>query len=72
MVPRVRRFDPVAARGRRLVTLQEAGNFITKLPKAEHEAAAEWQATMEARSKVGALSWRAQQGELYEGSRSAP
>jgi hypothetical protein len=40
--------DPIPLpRGRRLVTLQEAGNFITKLPKAEHEAA-EWQAAMEA------------------------
>ena len=34
-------------RGRLLVTLQDAGNYITKLPKAEHEAA-EWQAAMEA------------------------
>jgi hypothetical protein len=34
-------------RGRQLVTLQDAGNYITRLPKAEHEAA-EWQAAMEA------------------------
>jgi hypothetical protein len=34
-------------RGRRLVTLEDAGNYITKLPKAEHEAP-EWQAAMEA------------------------
>jgi len=34
-------------RGRQLVTLQDAGNHITKLPKAEHEAQ-EWQAAMEA------------------------
>jgi hypothetical protein len=34
-------------RGRQLVTLQDAGTYITKLPKAEHEAA-EWQAAMEA------------------------
>ena len=34
-------------RGRQLVTLQDAGNYITKLPKAEHEAEA-WQAAMEA------------------------
>jgi hypothetical protein len=34
-------------RGRYLVTLEDAGNYITKLPKAEHEAA-EWQAAMEA------------------------
>jgi hypothetical protein len=33
-------------RGRRLVTLQDAGNYITKLPKAEH-ATAEWQAAMQ-------------------------
>jgi hypothetical protein len=40
--------DPILLpRGRRLVTLQDSGNFITKLPKAEHEAA-EWQAAMEA------------------------
>ena len=42
----VRRSDPLP-RGRRLVTLQDAGNFITKLPKAEHSAP-EWQAAMEA------------------------
>src|SRR6476660_5241289 len=34
-------------RGRQLVTLKDAGRYITKLPKAEHEAA-EWQAAMEA------------------------
>ena len=34
-------------RGRQLVTLEDAGNYITKLPKAEHEAP-EWQAAMEA------------------------
>jgi hypothetical protein len=40
--------DPIALpRGRRLVTLEDAGNYITKLAKAEHEAA-EWQAAMEA------------------------
>jgi hypothetical protein len=33
--------------GRRLVTLPDAGNYITKLPKAIHEAQ-EWQAAMEA------------------------
>ena len=44
-----RRFDdPIPLpRGRQLVTLEDAGNYITKLPKAEHEAA-EWQAAMEA------------------------
>jgi hypothetical protein len=33
--------------GRRLVTLEDAGNYITKLPKAEHETQ-EWLAAMEA------------------------
>ncbi len=33
--------------GRDLVTLEDAGRYITKLPKAEHEAA-EWQDAMEA------------------------
>ena len=44
-----RRFDePIPLpRGRQLVTLQDAGTYITKLPKAEHEAA-EWLAAMEA------------------------
>jgi hypothetical protein len=34
-------------RGRQLVTLEDAGNYITKLPRAEHEAP-EWLAAMEA------------------------
>jgi hypothetical protein len=44
-----RRFDePITLPdGGELVTLEDAGNYITKLPKAEHEAA-EWQAAMEA------------------------
>lgn len=33
--------------GRQLVTLEDAGKCITRLPKAVHEAA-EWQAAMEA------------------------
>jgi hypothetical protein len=43
-----RRFDePIPLpRGRQLVTPEDAGNYITKLPKAEHEAP-EWQAAME-------------------------
>jgi hypothetical protein len=44
----------VLADGRRLVTLQDAGTYITKLPKAEHEAP-EWQATMEALILVATL-----------------
>jgi hypothetical protein len=40
--------DPISLpRGRELVTLQDAGTYITKLPKAEHEAE-QWQAAMEA------------------------
>jgi hypothetical protein len=44
-----RRFDdPIPLRrGRQLVTLEDAGRYITNLPKSEHEAA-EWQAAMEA------------------------
>jgi hypothetical protein len=33
--------------GRQLVTLQDAGTFITKLSKAQHDAP-EWQAAMQA------------------------
>jgi hypothetical protein len=40
--------DPIPPpRSRELVTLEDAGTYITKLPKAEHEAP-EWQAAMEA------------------------
>jgi hypothetical protein len=40
--------DPIPLpRGCQLVSLKDAGNYITKLPKAEHEAP-EWQAAMEA------------------------
>jgi hypothetical protein len=43
-----RRREPIKLpRGRKLVTLRDAGNYITKLPKAEHEAP-EWQAAMKA------------------------
>jgi hypothetical protein len=42
-----RRFDdPIPLpNGRELVTLKDAGDFITKLPKAEHSAT-EWQTAM--------------------------
>jgi hypothetical protein len=33
--------------GRQFVTLEHAGNYITELPKAVHEAA-DWQAALEA------------------------
>jgi hypothetical protein len=40
--------DPIPLpRGRQLLTLRDAGRYITRLPKAEHEAP-EWQAAMEA------------------------
>jgi hypothetical protein len=39
--------EPISLpRGRQLVTLEDAGNYITKLPKAEHEAP-EWRDAME-------------------------
>jgi hypothetical protein len=41
-------------RGRQLVTLEDAGTYITKLPKAEHMTA-EWQAAMEALIMVATL-----------------
>jgi hypothetical protein len=39
--------DPIPLPEGELVTLEDAGNYITKLPKAEHRAP-EWQAAMEA------------------------
>jgi hypothetical protein len=55
-VPWSARFDdPIPLpRGRQLATLQDAGTYITKLPKAEHEAK-EWQAAMEALILVATL-----------------
>ena len=49
LMPWSRRFDePIElSDGRELVTLRDAGNYITKLPKAEHEAP-EWEAAMQA------------------------
>jgi hypothetical protein len=41
--------------GRRLATLEDAGNYITKLPKAVHEAG-EWQAAKEALILVATLA----------------
>jgi hypothetical protein len=41
-------------RGAPLVTLQDAANYVIKLPKAEHEAT-EWQAAMEALILVATL-----------------
>jgi hypothetical protein len=47
-VSRKRRFDNpiVLPDGQRLVTLQDAGTYITKLSKAEHEAP-EWRTAIE-------------------------
>ena len=47
--------DPVALpKGRRLLTLRDAAEYITKLLKAEHDAP-EWQAAMEALLLVAEL-----------------
>jgi hypothetical protein len=47
--------DPIPLpRGRYLVTLEDAGKYIMKLPKAVH-AAAEWQAGMESLILVAEL-----------------
>jgi len=41
-------FDPIILPGRKpLITLRDAAHYITKLPKAEHDAE-EWQAAMQA------------------------
>ena len=59
-----RKFDePIPlARGRELVTLHDAGTYITKLPKAE-QSAAEWQTATQALMLVanhgGPRCWRA-------------
>jgi hypothetical protein len=51
-----RRFEePIPLpRGRQLITLEDAGTYVTKLPNAEHENA-EWQAAMEALILVATL-----------------
>jgi hypothetical protein len=47
--------DPIPLpRGRQLATLEDAGRYITRLPKAEHEAP-EWQAAMDALILVATL-----------------
>jgi hypothetical protein len=39
-------FDPIVLpSGKKLITLRDAAHYITKLPKAEHDAE-EWQAAM--------------------------
>jgi hypothetical protein len=50
-----RRFaDPIELPGKNLITLRDAAHYITKLPKAEHDAE-EWQAAMEALLLVAEL-----------------
>jgi hypothetical protein len=47
--------DPIPVpRGRQLVTLRDAGSFITRLPEGEH-ATPEWQAAMESLILVATL-----------------
>jgi hypothetical protein len=46
-------FDPIELpNGRKLVTLRDAALYITKLPKAEHDAP-EWQAAAEVLMLIG-------------------
>jgi hypothetical protein len=41
-------FDPIVLpSGKKLITLRDAAQYITELPKAEHDAE-EWQAAMQA------------------------
>jgi hypothetical protein len=48
-------FDPIILpNGRKLVTLRDAAQYITKLPKAEHDTD-EWQAAMQALLLVAEL-----------------
>ena len=50
--------EPIALLGDRILgTLRDAGDYITKLPKAEH-AAPEWLAAMEALILVATLGGR--------------
>jgi hypothetical protein len=53
-----RRFDdPIALpNGRKLVTLQDAGDYIIKLPKAEHEAR-EWAIEMLLKAAERSEGW---------------
>jgi hypothetical protein len=47
-------FDPIVIDGKTLRTLRDAAQYITKLPKAEHDTD-EWQAAMEALLLVAEL-----------------
>jgi hypothetical protein len=48
-------FDPIVLpSGKKLITLRDAAHYITKLPKAEHDAE-EWQVAMQALLLVAEL-----------------
>jgi len=53
--------------GRTLITLEDAGNYITKLPKAEHSAP-EWQDAMEALILVARVADDAGSDRRHEGA----
>jgi hypothetical protein len=58
--------DPIPLPGgRELATLEDAGTYITRLPKAEHEAS-ELQAAMEAIILVGGTTMMARIGMLRD------
>jgi hypothetical protein len=38
--------DPIERPGKNLITLRDAAHYVTKLPKAEHDAD-DWQAAMQ-------------------------
>ena len=64
--------EPIALpNGKMLVTLKDAGNYIAKLQKAEHDAP-EWQAAMEALILVATRgSWKSR-GSAEEPQDSVP
>ncbi len=64
-------FDPIIIDGKTLRTLCDAAQYITKLPKAEHDAD-EWQAAMEALllvAKQGGPPMLARNGNAPPGDR---
>ena len=64
--------DPIPLpRGRQIVTLEDAGNYITRLPKAEHEAA-EWQAAMEGLDPGRDADAGLEPRQVRSGDRTAP
>jgi hypothetical protein len=57
--------------GKPLVTLRDAANYITKLPKAEHEVA-EWQTAMEMLSVAAASTRTWQSGQRAPCQKAVP